>query len=295
MIKAFLKEKIKNILGLNNIYNRQKILLKNTGLILTSLNNKENFNEINEYEFQIFSQFGDDGIIQYLINNIKNIERKFVEFGVENYEEANTRLLLEKDNWSGLIIDSSQKNISYIKKQDFFWKNRLNVVCDFITTKNINHILKINDFVSDIGVLSIDIDGNDYWIWKEIDVVNPAIVIIEYNARFGKESSVTIPYNEKFIRNNVNNLYYGASLSALNKLAEKKNYSLICTNKNGNNAYFIKNNLIPQHHKIIKKRTPSECFNINSFKEYRDSNNEIISLTREEENKIINKFELEQI
>lgn len=295
MIKELLKEKIKNMLDLSNISNKQKIILKNIGSILTNLNNKEKFNKINDYEFQIFSQFGDDGIIQYLISNIKNIERKFVEFGVENYEEANTRLLLEKDNWSGLIIDSSKKNISYIKKQDFFWKNKLSVICDFVTIKNINQILKENNFVSDIGILSIDIDGNDYWIWKEIEVIDPAIVIIEYNARFGKELSVTIPYNETFIRNSLNNLYYGASLSALNKLAEKKNYSLICTNKNGNNAYFVRNNLIPQNHEIIKKRTPNECFNINSFKENRDKNNNIVSLTSDEENKIVNEFNLEHV
>ena len=295
MIKEFLREKLKNILGLTNTSKKQNIILKNIGSILTSLNNKENFDEINDYEFQIFSQFGDDGIIQYLTNNIKDIEKKFVEFGVENYEEANTRLLLEKDNWSGLIIDSSKKNISHIKKQDFFWKNNLSVICNFVTKKNINQILKENNFVSDIGILSIDIDGNDYWIWKEIQVVNPAIVIIEYNARFGKELSVTIPYDETFVRNSLNNLYYGASLSALNKLAEEKNYSLVCTNKNGNNAYFLKKNLIPQNHKIIRKRTPRECFNINSFKEHKDNKNNIISLTSEQEKKIVNEFNLEQV
>ena len=122
MIKELLKEKIKNMLDLSNISNKQKIILKNIGSILTNLNNKEKFNKINDYEFQIFSQFGDDGIIQYLISNIKNIERKFVEFGVENYEEANTRLLLEKDNWSGLIIDSSKKIFLTLKNRIFSGK-----------------------------------------------------------------------------------------------------------------------------------------------------------------------------
>ena len=73
MIKELLKEKIKNMLDLSNISNKQKIILKNIGSILTSLNNKEKFNKINDYEFQIFSQFGDDGIIQYLISNIIGI------------------------------------------------------------------------------------------------------------------------------------------------------------------------------------------------------------------------------
>ncbi len=295
MIKQFLKEKIKNILNYNEIKRKQNVILKNIGLIISNLNKKENFDEINKYEFQIFSQFGDDGIIQYLINNIKVLHTKFIEFGVENYEEANTRLLLEKDNWSGLIIDASEDNISYIKKQDFYWKNKLSVECDFITTKNINSIIKKNGFNVDLGILSIDIDGNDYWIWKEIDSVKPAIVIIEYNARFGDTMSVTIPYDETFKRQSRNNIYYGASLLALFKLAEEKKYSLVCTNKNGNNAYFVRNDLMPINHSIIQKRTPTECFNDNSFKEYLDNNKNILSLSKEEENKILSQTDLKEI
>ncbi len=295
MIKKFIKEKINNVLNSRDIKRKQNIILRNIGLIISKLNQKESFDEINKYEFQIFSQFGDDGIIQYLINNINFLHKKFIEFGVENYEEANTRLLLEKDNWSGLIIDSGKDNITYIKKQDFYWKYKLSVECNLITTKNINSIIKNNGFSGDLGILSIDIDGNDYWIWKEINNVNAAIVIIEYNARLGDNLSVTIPYQEKFKRQSKNNLYYGASLTALFKLGEKKNYSLICTNKNGNNAYFIRNDLIPINHPIIKKRNPAECFNINSFKEYLDSDKNIISLTKEEEKKILSQSEFVEI
>ena len=295
MIKKFIKEKVNNLLNFNEVNRKQNIILRNIGLIVSKLNQKESFDEINKYEFQIFSQFGDDGIIQYLINNINFLNKKFIEFGVENYEEANTRLLLEKDNWSGLIIDSGKDNIAYIKKQDFYWKYKLSVECNLITTKNINSIIKNNGFSGDLGVLSIDIDGNDYWIWKEINNVSAAIVVIEYNARFGENLSVTIPYQEKFKRQSKNNLYYGASLKALFKLAKEKRYSLICTNKNGNNAYFIRNDLIPVNHSIIKERTPSECFNINSFKEYMDSGKNIISLTKEEETKILSQSELVEI
>ena len=75
----------------------------------------------------------------------------------------------------------------------------------------------------DIGILSIDIDGNDYWIWNEIEVIKPDIVIIEYNARLGSKLSLTIPYKSNFNRmKNLKTNNYGASLNALNKLAEKR-------------------------------------------------------------------------
>ena len=121
-------------------------------------------------------------------------------------------------------------------------------------------------------------------------------MIIEYNARFGSELSVTIPYDKNFNRNsNKSNIYYGASLNALYKLGIKKNYSLICTNSNGNNAYFIKNDNLPKDHDLIKPRTPKECFNFNSFKELKDTQNNFLNLSKEEEFNLINQFKLTKV
>ena len=296
-MKNILKNKIQSFIGLSEIKSKNELILKNLGLLHNKLNKNEIFENIQDYEFQIFSQFGDDGIIQFLLNNIDVYNKQFVEFGVENYEEANTRFLLECYNWKGLVIDSDFSHIKHIKKQNYYWRNQLSTSFDFITKKNINLILQKNNFIGDIGILSIDIDGNDYWIWEEISIINPSIVIIEYNARFGDEESVTIPYNESFDRkkSKEGNIYYGASLSALSKLATKKNYSLICTNSNGNNAYFVKNDLLKSDNKLIKERSSKECFNINSFKENKDKNNNIIYLSKEEENILLKNFDLVKI
>ena len=296
-MKNFLKKKIQNFIGLTDIRNKNELILKNLGLLHNKLNKDKKFDNIQDYEFQIFSQFGDDGIIRYLIDNIKITKNKFIEFGVENYEEANTKFLLESFNWEGLIIDSNNNYVSDIKKKNYYWRYNLNVANEFISKENINSIINDNNFSGEIGILSIDIDGNDYWIWEEINDVNPSIVVIEYNALFGDELSVTIPYNKNFSRNNnqKDNIYYGASLNALFKLGNKKNYSLICTNSNGNNAYFLRNDLIPVDHYLIKQRTPQECFNRNSFKEVKDLKNNFIKLSKEEEFEIINKFDLIKI
>ncbi|NJL53238.1 MAG: hypothetical protein HC930_15550 [Hydrococcus sp. SU_1_0] len=140
---------------------------------------------IQNNEFQVFSQWGEDGIIQALISEIE-IERKiFVEFGVQDYTEANTRFLLVNNNWSGLVMDSSPEYIQYIKQDRIYWRYNLKAECAFIDKDNINELLINNGITGDIGLLSIDVDGNDYWIWEAIHCISPRIVISEYNGLFG--------------------------------------------------------------------------------------------------------------
>jgi hypothetical protein len=197
---------------------------------------------IKEAEFKVFSQFGDDGIIQYLISWVKPRVDTFVEFGVEDYEEANTRFLLMNNNWKGLIIDGSSTFINHIKNSTFFWRYSLNAVESFVTAENINQLLVANGIVGQIGLLSIDIDGNDYWVWKAITVVEADIVVIEYNSLFGSERAITVPYKPDFMREQVHYsyLYFGASLPALYDLASEKGYAFVGCNQAGNNAYFVK-------------------------------------------------------
>src|SRR5690606_10773581 len=151
-------------------------------------------------EFQVYSQWGEDGLIQFLVNNIELPRKVFVEFGVENYTESNTRFLLINNGWSGLVIDGSRENIEFLKNDDIYWRYNIKAECAFITKDNINQILENNGIQGEIGILSVDIDGNDYWVWDAIDSIDPAIVIVEYNARFGTGLAVTVPYDPDFIR-----------------------------------------------------------------------------------------------
>lgn len=197
---------------------------------------------IQEAEFKVFSQFGDDGIIQYLINSVKPRLDTFVEFGVEDYEEANTRFLLMNNNWKGLIIDGSSSFIDYIKTRSFYWRYSLQAVTSFITAENINQLLADHGTSDQIGLLSIDIDGNDYWVWKAITVVEADIVVIEYNSLFGSDRAITVPYKPDFMREQAHYsyLYFGASLPALYDLAVEKGYAFVGCNQAGNNAYFVR-------------------------------------------------------
>jgi hypothetical protein len=219
-------------------------------------------------EFRVFSQWGEDGIIQHLVRNI-SIERKiFVEFGVENYVEANTRFLLTNNYWTGLVIDGSASNIEFIRRDPIYWACNLKAEHSFVTRENINGILGRAGIAGDIGLLSIDIDGNDYWVWNAINSISPRIVICEYNSHFGPTARVSTPYDPGFVRGNAHysKIYYGASIAALNSLAESRGYSLVASNSAGNNVFFARNDVRGS----LSVLSCPEAYRRASFREYHD-------------------------
>jgi hypothetical protein len=250
--------------------------------------------KITDVEFKVFSQWGEDGIIQYLVKAINPKTKIFVEFGVESYEESNTRFLLVNNNWSGLIIDGSDSHITYIKNQQLYWQRNLKAVSAFITAENINTIFQENGVSGEIGLLSVDVDGNDYWIWKAINTVNPAIVVCEYNFRFGAEKSITVPYDPSFVRSNAHYsmIYFGASLQALTKLGEEKGYVLVGCNSAGNNAFFVRKDLKPDS---LKQLSVQEAFIQGQYRETRNSDGSLAYLSHAEEQKILSTLPFVEI
>ncbi len=199
-------------------------------------------------EFSVYSQFGEDGIIQYLVEQVKDLPESFIEFGVETYTEASTRYLLENNNWRGLILDCDFQAMEALCTESVFWRHDLTAVGAFIDCDNVNHLFTNHGFTGRIGLLSIDIDGNDYWVWDSINVVDPVIVVVEYNSVFGPSIAATIPYDPGFSRAKAHYsmLYWGCSLGALCRLAQKKNYSLVGCDSAGVNAFFVRNDSLGQ-------------------------------------------------
>lgn len=247
-----MKSFIKNITGLNKTgaYLREEIekmkVLMAQPMVHQNRHAKVSGLQWKQIEFSAFSQWGDDGIIQYLIHHIPGLIPRFIEFGVSNYLEANTRFLLLNDNWRGLIFDGSDANIQFIKNDTLSWRYDLNSERLFVTKANINEAIAKQGFDGEIGILHIDIDGNDYWIWDCLHVVNPQIVIMEYNSVFGNKGAISVPYKDDFFVTHAHhsNLFFGASLKAMDFLANKKGYQFIGTNTAGNNAYFLRTDLI---------------------------------------------------
>jgi hypothetical protein len=237
-------------------------------------------------EFRVFSQWGEDGILQHLLRHVPIPQKVFVEFGVENYTESNTRFLMTSNQWSGLVIDGSAKNIEFIKRDNIYWRHNLTAVQSFITKENINDLLRSNGIAGEIGLLSVDIDGNDYWVWDAIDVITPAVVVVEYNSRFGPERAVTIPYQSNFRRDSApgKGIYYGASLAALTNVGRKKGYALVGCNSAGVNAFFVLRSLKPD---ALPERTPREAFVRGQFRESRGDWGELLFLDESEETAIL--------
>lgn len=233
----------------------------------------EDVESLSEVEFKVFSQWGEDGIIQYLINRVAIESERFVEFGVENYLESNTRFLLTNNNWKGLVLDGSQSHIASIRRDTIYWKHDLTARQKFVTRENINDTLASCGFEGDIGLLSIDIDGNDYWIWDRLDVIEPQIVVCEYNSVFGAEAAITVPYDAEFVRTEAHfsNLYFGASLAALCQLAERKGYSFVGSNSVGTNAFFVRKDLANN----LRAYSAAEGYVESKLRESRDPSGEL--------------------
>lgn len=238
------------------------------GNVQVTLDRQSTSTSIREHEFQVYSQSGEDGIIQYLLNHVTISNTTFIEFGVERYTESNTRFLLTHNNWSGLVIDGSQSNIDFIRKDRLYWQQSLTAICAFIDKDNINQLIAGNGFTGQVGLLSVDIDGNDYWVWDAIDCIDPMIVVCEYNSLFGPTRKVTVPYDKNFVRSmaHYSCVYYGASIAALTHLAEKKGYVLVGSNSRGNNVFFVKSEFAH----AFQKLTPDQTYVRAQFREARD-------------------------
>jgi hypothetical protein len=220
-----------------------------------------------------------------LINRLPDINHSFVEFGVQNYRESNTRLLLMSNNWRGLVIDGSMSHIEDIRSQNIYWRHDIEAKCAFIDRDNINSLMAESGFKGEIGLLSIDIDGNDYWVWQAIEVVSPVFVVCEYNAVLGDLLPLTIPYEADFYRTRAHhsNLYFGASIRALVQLGESKGYVFIGTTSTGCNAFFVRRD----HASIIKSELEKTLAYPSSVRESRDPKGRLTYVGGEERQKLI--------
>jgi len=250
--------------------------------------------DLHAAEFRVFSQWGEDGILQHLLRQIPIARKVFVEFGVENYTEANTRFLLVNDNWSGLVIDGSSENIVHIKSDNIYWRYNLKAEQEFITRETINDIIRRNGITGEIGILSIDIDGNDYWVWEAIDVISPVVTVVEYTSCFGADRAVTVPYKADFVRSkeHYSNIYYGASLAALCLLGTRKGYCFVGCNSAGNNAFFVRRDMKPD---LMPELTPAQGFIPAKFREARAQDNSLSFLTKAEETALLKDLPLVEI
>jgi len=198
---------------------------------------------LNKHEYQSFSQYGEDGIVQEIFNRIGTTNKYFIEFGVENGLECNSLNLLYKQ-WQGLWIEGNPQYCQEIATRfaDMIGNQQLNIKNSFITAENIESLFEGAGAPAEPDMLSIDIDYNDFYIWQAITKFKPRVVVIEYNATYQPETDFVVPYNATRVWDGTS--FFGASLAALERLGKQKGYSLVSCSFAGTNAFFVRNDLL---------------------------------------------------
>ena len=239
-------QKISNKFFLNQIFQRNldDLKLQNGQLFSFFLKtNLKNIKNLDDVSFKVYSQNNEDAILEYLILSLKLKNIKFIEIGTEDYSESNTRFIYEKYNCDGLIIDNTKNLLSKVSKLLYIWKGNLRIEEEFVNKNNVNTLIDKHFHNKSVDIFSLDIDGVDYWILKELPDNLSKIIVAEYNPYFGPDLEVTVPYSDNFNRTEYHssNLCFGISLRALINLMENKGYSFIGSASLRCNAFFIKN------------------------------------------------------
>ena len=248
------------------------------GLVLCELQSRKAPGPLSDFEFKVFSQWGEDGIIQHLVRNISIANRTFIEFGIQDFFESNGRFLLMKDHWQGFVIDGSPSHIARLQSSYFYWQHPLQSEAAFIDRDNVIALLQRSGFDKDLGILSIDVDGVDYHLLERLSEWTPRIVIVEYNALFGSELAVTIPYDPTFRRTQAHysNLYFGASLPAFQQLLDRRGYGLVGINSVGSNAFFVRRDVLTR---AVPEVEVATCFRQSTFREARDEDGRLLHIS----------------
>ena len=226
--------------------------------------------KLNEVEMKIFSQNGEDGIIDYLINQL-NIEKpKFLEIGIGDYSESNTRFIYERTSPKGMVVDCINDLEKKIKKKVKVWKGDLIIINKEINSSNALQLLNKDNMLNDLDLFSIDIDGIDYWILEQLPKHFSKIVVLEYNPTFGFDLEVTVPNTSNFNRSkyHYSNLCFGMSFKAAMNLMNKKGFYFIGSNLLRNNAFFISKKY---QKKIFFKNLKIDTSNSNIVSNFRES------------------------
>ena len=191
--------------------------------------------------FRLLSQNQEDGMLWSLFQQIGTTTKTFVELG-SGATGGNAAMLAGEFGWTGLLVEGDQGKVEYAGRRF----PRAKAVCAWITPETVNDLLERNGFAGEVDLLSVDVDGVDYWVWQAIAVCSARLVMLEYNSMFGPDRAVTVPYDPKFNRRDHRFCYYGASLSAMTQLSATKGYRLVAVEPTGVNAFFLRNDVAPE-------------------------------------------------
>lgn len=230
----------------NRFYPSAQIAQRQLFYYYQDCQNNGNLPKLKDTGFRVFSQFEEDGKLLFIFTVLGMENKTFIEIGSDDGVNSNSANLYFNFGWHGLFIDGNKTSIKrgkkYFSKYPHPWHYSPKFVCGMVKRENINELIEGAGFKGEIGLLSIDIDGNDYWIWDALDVVQPQVVIIETHNEFGFED-IVVSYDPEYFYPGKHPVYHGASPIAMVKLAKQKGYRLVGANELGFNFIFVKNGL----------------------------------------------------
>ncbi len=225
---------------------RKKLYMIGLSHILLSRKYYSKVSLLSDVDYKIFSQNGEDGILDYLLTSLAIENPKFLEIGVGDFTECNTRFIFDRCSAKGTIIDCINNFEEKVKKNVELWKGDLKIINKKINSENISDLIENSDCFFNLDIFSLDIDGIDYWVLNELPVKFSKIAVIEYNANFGPTLEISVPNIKNFNRTeyHYSNLCFGASLRAIINLMKSKGFKFIGVNKSCINAFFINEDFI---------------------------------------------------
>ena len=285
---------IKNLLSIffTKVFKKnseREIFMIGTSHILNMRKNYTNIKNLEEVDYKIYSQNGEDGILDYLLTRLKIEKPKFIEIGVGDYYESNTRFIFERTSCEGLIIDIIDDFKHKVEKNTNVWRGNLKILQKKINSENFLSIIEEHNFIQDIDLFSIDVDGIDYWILEKLPKKFCKIIVAEFNPYFGSELEVTVPNDPEFDRTkyHYSNLCFGASLRSIVELLTKKGFTFLGTNLFRNNVFFVNDDFKNELSIDFPETKDLSKYTNANFRESRDINNNKSFITPD---KIINEI-----
>lgn len=218
-----------------------------------------------EVQFRAYSQSGEDGLLLFIFSVLGTTNKKCVEICCGEGIECNTANLIVNHGWNGLLVDGDDVKLQ--RGREFYGQCQGTRIWPphferrWVTRENVNDILRDKNFSGVIDLLSLDLDGNDYWIWQAIDAIDPRVVILEYQSAWGPDKRITQRYQEDFnffsTKVELGLPRCGASLAAFVSLARKKGYRLVGCNRLCFNAVFVKQGIGEE---LFPEIPASACF-----------------------------------
>jgi hypothetical protein len=262
--------------------------------ILAQRSARSSFRHLWDAEVSVYSQWGEDGILDYLCDVLGLHKPRAVEFGAGNFVECNTRFLAEYRSASVVAIDGRKDLKTSIMSMDVHWRTTVIPREIWITPVNAPSLLReAQESLGGVDIISLDIDGNDYWVAQSLPLEEVSVVVVEYNSLFGSTYPVTVPRDDYFDRAKAHYswLYFGASLRAFVDLMSGRGFTFLGSNRAGSNAFFVRGSLLGGY-PLEPPATDLACHTDCRVRESRDHSGKLNFLSRKDSIAVIGRLPL---